>query len=48
MLNLYILNRSPSIKVCDFSSDPRSLLYDVPQGYVLATLLFSIFSLCII
>ena len=40
-LKSYILNRSSSVKFCDFSSDPRPLLYSVPQGSVLGTLLFS-------
>ena len=42
-LKSYILNRSSSVKFCDLSSDPRPLLYGIPQGSVLDQLLFSIY-----
>ena len=49
-LNSYILNRSSSVKVCDFTSDPTSIealysiLYGIPHGTVIGPLIFSIYS----
>ena len=43
-LKSYILNRSSSVKFCDFSSDHRPLLYGIPQGSDLGPHLFSIYS----
>ena len=42
-LNSYILNRPSSVKFCDFTSDPRPLIYGFPQYSVLGSLLFSIY-----
>ena len=42
-LSSYILNRSSYVKLCDFSSDPRPLLYGVTQGSTLGPLLLSIY-----
>ena len=41
----YILNRSSSVNICNFSTKSRTLHYGVPQGSVLCPLLFSIYIL---
>ena len=41
----YILNRSSSVKICNFSTLFRTLHYGIPQGSVLGPLLFSIYIL---
>ena len=42
-LTSYILNRSSSVKLCDFYFDPRTQLYGVPHGSFLGQLLFSMY-----
>ena len=41
----YILNRSSSVKICNFSTKSRTLHCGVPRGSVLGPLLFSIYIL---
>ena len=41
----YILNRSSSVKICNFSTKSRTLHYGIPHRSVLGPLLFSIYIL---